>query len=146
MTIVMSYYIVNKENYPPEYFILVKELLFDIILEFCTFWTLSVELILNTVKWERKSVDIHNEGLNTTNSKENIHIKTGWPRENRRPVASHWQTLSQNVVHFALIEMRTHISGDRHWLNKHVTNYILIRFISYFSTGSLLLSINILQP
>jgi hypothetical protein len=35
--------------------------------------------------------------------------------ENHRPSASHWQTLSHNVVHLALIEIRTHnISGDRH--------------------------------
>jgi len=35
--------------------------------------------------------------------------------ENHRPVASHRQTLSHNVVHIALIEIRTHnISGDRH--------------------------------
>jgi hypothetical protein len=26
--------------------------------------------------------------------------------ENHRPVASHWQTLSHNVVHLALIEIR----------------------------------------
>jgi hypothetical protein len=33
-----------------------------------------------------------------------------------RPVTKHWQTLSHNVVHFALIKIRTHnISGDRHW-------------------------------
>ena len=36
--------------------------------------------------------------------------KTGGPRENHRPVASHWQTLSHNVVHLTctLIEIRTH--------------------------------------
>ena len=39
--------------------------------------------------------------------------ETGGPGENHRPVASHWQTLSHNVVHLALIEIRTHnISGD----------------------------------
>ena len=37
--------------------------------------------------------------------------------ENRRPVASHWQTLSHNVVHLARVETRTHNishSGDMH--------------------------------
>ena len=34
-------------------------------------------------------------------------------RENHWPVTSHWQTLSHNVVHLALIEIRTHnISCD----------------------------------
>ena len=35
--------------------------------------------------------------------------------ENHRPVASHCQTLSHNVVHLALIEIQIHnISGDRY--------------------------------
>jgi hypothetical protein len=39
--------------------------------------------------------------------------------ENHRPVASHWQTCSHNVVHLTLIEIRTHnISGDRNWLHR----------------------------
>jgi hypothetical protein len=42
--------------------------------------------------------------------------ETGGPGENHRSVASHWQTLSYNVVHLTLIEIQTHnISGDRHW-------------------------------
>ena len=39
--------------------------------------------------------------------------ETGEPGENHRHVTSHWQTLSNNVVHLTLIEIRTHnISGD----------------------------------
>jgi len=35
--------------------------------------------------------------------------ETGGPGENHRPVASHWQTLWHNVVHLALIEIRTSV-------------------------------------
>jgi hypothetical protein len=38
--------------------------------------------------------------------------------ESQRPAASHWQTLSHNVVSSTprLIKIRTHnVSGDRHW-------------------------------
>ena len=45
--------------------------------------------------------------------------ETGGPGENHRPFASHWQTLSHNVIHLTLIKIRTHnISGDRHRLIK----------------------------
>ena len=43
--------------------------------------------------------------------------ETGGPGENHWPVAGDWQTWSHNVVHLVLIEIRTHISGDRHWLH-----------------------------
>ena len=47
--------------------------------------------------------------------------ETGVPDENYRPVASHWQTLSHNVVSSIprLSRVRTHtISGDRYWLHR----------------------------
>jgi hypothetical protein len=45
--------------------------------------------------------------------------ETGGSEEYHRPVASHWQTLSHNVVHLDLIEIRTHNhSGDRRWLHR----------------------------
>ena len=41
--------------------------------------------------------------------------ETREPGENHRPVANHRKTLSQNVAHLALIEIRTHnISDNRH--------------------------------
>ena len=36
--------------------------------------------------------------------------ETRGPRENHRPVISHWQTWSHNVVHIALIDIWTHTS------------------------------------
>jgi hypothetical protein len=39
--------------------------------------------------------------------------ETGGPGEKHRPATSHWQTLSNNVVHLVLIEIRTdNISGN----------------------------------
>jgi hypothetical protein len=47
--------------------------------------------------------------------------ETGVPWENQRPYASHWQTLSHNVVLRTprLSVIRTHnVSGDGHWLHR----------------------------
>jgi hypothetical protein len=43
-------------------------------------------------------------------------VQETWePRENHLSVASHWQTLSDNVVHLTLMKIRTHIiSGNAH--------------------------------
>ena len=68
------------------------------------------------------------------------------PRENNRPAASHWQTLSHNVVHRALSRSGTHnISGDRNRLHskcnyhqitamtasliENITNHYHMRFV-----------------
>jgi hypothetical protein len=47
--------------------------------------------------------------------------ETGVPGENHRPVASHWQILSHNVVSSKPRHKRiqnNNISGDRHWLHR----------------------------
>jgi len=61
--------------------------------------------------------------------------ETGGSGENHWPVASHWQTLSHNVAHLAMIEIRTHnFSGDSQPAYNHdhdgpnvtMKNYFLI--------------------
>ena len=57
--------------------------------------------------------------------------ETGEPGENHRPVVSHWQILSHNALHLALIEVRTrNISGDsRRESNYHtITLYLIVIF------------------
>ena len=59
--------------------------------------------------------------------------ETGVSVENHRPVASHWQTLSHNVVSSTprLSGTRTHnVSSDRHWLH----NFLILTYSQYLAT------------
>jgi hypothetical protein len=63
--------------------------------------------------------------------------ETGIPGENHRPVASHWQTLSHNVVSRTPCHERvqTHnFSGDRHLIARGLLRIIWINL--YFTTSS----------
>jgi uncharacterized membrane protein len=58
--------------------------------------------------------------------------ETEGPGANHRPVTSHWHNVIHNIVHFALIEIRTHnISDERHRL--HI--YICIYPLNVFTEG-----------
>jgi hypothetical protein len=63
-----------------------------------------------------QSVPITTDVVSTNLDQGEVHVEeTGGHGENHRPIASHLQALSHNVVHLALIEIRTHnISGDWH--------------------------------
>jgi hypothetical protein len=60
--------------------------------------------------------------------------KTGVPEEKHWPVASHWQTLSTNVVSSTprLSSIWTHnFSGNRHWLHSsYKSNYHMIMIMT----------------
>jgi hypothetical protein len=59
-------------------------------------------------------------------------VSPDYSGENHRPVASHWQTLSHNIVHLVLIETRTqNISGDMHWLHCKFICKILILTVQH---------------
>jgi hypothetical protein len=84
-----------------------------------------LKVALNTIRQTKQTIkpafhSIYNATFNNISAISWLSTllveETGGPGENHRPVASHWQTFSHNVVHLTLIEMRTlNISGDRHW-------------------------------
>jgi hypothetical protein len=55
--------------------------------------------------------------------------ETGGPGENHRPVTSHWQTVSHNVVHLALIT--TSVVIGTHWIVSCKFNYHTITAITH---------------
>jgi len=68
--------------------------------------------------------------------------ETRVPRENHRPVVSHCQTLSHNVISSTpcLSRNQTHnVSGDRHWLNRYWGSYKSNNYMITTTTASFLL-------
>ena len=53
-------------------------------------------------------------------------METGVDRENHRPVASHWQALSRNVVHLALRRIRIHNIIGTYCIGSCKSNYHMI--------------------
>jgi hypothetical protein len=60
--------------------------------------------------------------------------ETGAHRENHRPAASHWQTLSHNVVSSTPHhEQNSNFSDNRYWLHRHSCKGCTCRFPGYSS-------------
>jgi hypothetical protein len=59
--------------------------------------------------------------------------ETGVPRENHRPVASHWQTLSHNIASstLRLSEVRTH---NDYTITMAPSSYVFIRDVKSIKT------------
>jgi hypothetical protein len=56
--------------------------------------------------------------------------ETGWPGENHRPVASHWQTLSHNIVHLALLILTVqHINSPKSSSKSHSVQHSSFQLI-----------------
>ena len=80
--------------------------------------TFQDDIIIGNERWVR--IMVFNATLNNISVISGVK-ETPVPGENHRPVASHWQTSSHNVVSSTplLSGIRTYnISGDRHWLQR----------------------------
>jgi hypothetical protein len=89
------------------------------------FWSIIFVVLKKKCSWIRVRVMLFNATFN------NISVRSWWSvllveetgvhRENQRPPASNWQTLSHNVVSSTphLSGVRTHnVSGDRYWVHR----------------------------
>ena len=67
----------------------------------------GVEMVPNLERWKGlpSLIKVCLMVFNTTFNNILLVEETGEPGESHRPVASHWQTLSHNVVHLTLIEI-----------------------------------------
>jgi hypothetical protein len=99
------------------------------------FWCVFFLLLLNLLCWELLVVCLQISSIFYACLKQYFSYivafsfiggGTGVPGENHRPAASHWQTLLHNVVHLALIEIRTSVVIGTDCIGSCKSNYHMI--------------------
>jgi hypothetical protein len=85
-----------------------------------------------SVHWGRGGFMVFNATFNNISAiswQSVLLVEETWAPGQNRPVASHWQTLSHNVVSSIphLSRIQTHnVCGDRYWLHEVVINLTII--------------------
>jgi hypothetical protein len=129
-------------------FFVFSELRWEVIVYFCWYWwncwpSLFIFSFHGTKKKSCKTYFVSLRHLRVISWQSVLLVEeTKVPEENHRPVVSHWQTLSHNVVHLTLSGSRTNnISGDRNWFHRLISHLPPFVYRQYLICSSVVIAL-----